>query len=371
MVAAKRRRGERECGTMRDMRVLRSKWLWWPIGVLVALVVTVVVAFNVSAYPGAMLTRFVFERGADATAKRNAQFAVPDKVVVTHDVEYIPADSTVPRGDPGDTRLDVYLPVGVSDEQVLPAVVWIHGGGWLSGDKTNTAFYFEQLASNGFAVVAVNYSLAPEYQYPTAITQLNAALGYLARHGRGLHVDATRLVLAGDSAGGQLAAQLAAVLSNPGYAAQVGVTAAVPVATIRGAVLNCGVYDMAALSATGGAPKTAVTRVLSWGVDNTMWALGGQRSGNPTMLAQMSSIDFVTPRFPRVWISGGNDDPLTARQTMPFIAKLQAVGVPTQSLLFPADYPEKLKHEYQFELGTTAGQQALTQTVAFVEQVTK
>lgn len=349
------------------MRLLRSKWLWVPVSTIVALVVAVVVVFNLTPYPGAMLTRFVFDRGSSSMLSRNAQYQVPDKVTTTRDVDYLAGATAVGRGDPGDTLLDVYVPAGTAAGAVLPTIVWVHGGGWVSGDKADASFYYQQLAARGLAVVALNYSRAPQRRYPTAINQLNSALGYLATQGARLHVDARRLVLAGDSAGAQLSSQLAAIVTNPQFAAKVGIVPAIAPEQLRGIALNCGVYDARALD---GDTDSGASKILSWGVSNTLWAYGGNRTPSNTLLDQMSTINNVTKAYPRVWISAGNDDPLTARQTIPFVEKLKSLGVPPQTLVYGADEPLKLGHEFQFELGTEPGRRALNEIAEFARSVT-
>ena len=75
--------------------------------------------------------------------------------------------------------------------------MWIHGGGWVSGDKSDPGHYLTRLSAGGFTVVSLNYSLAPEKRYPLAIAQLNEALRFLVDHAAEHRIDPTKLVLAG------------------------------------------------------------------------------------------------------------------------------------------------------------------------------
>lgn len=89
----------------------------------------------------------------------------------------------------------------------LPVVVYLHGGGWVVGDATTHDRLVRQLAVGANAtVVFVNYDRAPEHRYPEAIEQAYAATCYVAEHAEALGVDANRLAIAGDSAGGNIAA---------------------------------------------------------------------------------------------------------------------------------------------------------------------
>ena len=73
---------------------------------------------------------------------------------------------------------------------------------------------------------------------------MNTALGYLSKNEAALHVDASKLFLAGDSAGAQIAAQLAIVISNSPYAKRMGVTPYINRRQLLGVILHCGVYDL-------------------------------------------------------------------------------------------------------------------------------
>ena len=121
------------------------------------------------------------------------------------DVTY--ADSDVPsRGGP--LRVRVYTPPTVVPEQ--PPVVYIHGGGWVTGGLGACHWLCAHLASRMSAVVlSVEYRLAPEYRFPAAIEDCQDALAFLADQGPELGVDGTNVVVAGDSGGGNLAAALA------------------------------------------------------------------------------------------------------------------------------------------------------------------
>lgn len=91
-----------------------------------------------------------------------------------------------------------------------PVVLWFHGGGWVVGSLETLDVTCRRLAqASGCALVSVDYRLAPEHRYPAAVEDAWAATRYLADHGRELGLDPDRLVVGGDSAGGNLAAVVA------------------------------------------------------------------------------------------------------------------------------------------------------------------
>jgi acetyl esterase len=98
-----------------------------------------------------------------------------------------------------------YRPVDSS--ALLPAVVFFHGGGWMVGDlDTHDGVCRALAAQSGATVVAVDYRLAPEHPCPAAFEDARAVVAALQRDGAALGLDGARLAVAGDSAGGNLAA---------------------------------------------------------------------------------------------------------------------------------------------------------------------
>jgi acetyl esterase len=88
-----------------------------------------------------------------------------------------------------------------------PVIVYFHGGGWVLGDATTHDRLTRELAAGtGATVVFVEYGRAPEHRYPVAIEQAYAATRYVSDHPDEFDVDSTRLCVAGDSAGGNMAA---------------------------------------------------------------------------------------------------------------------------------------------------------------------
>lgn len=128
------------------------------------------------------------------------------------DVEKLPADieeRNLPGG-PGDRGVSVHIvrPKGRTD--ALPVILYFHGGGWVLGDTGTHDRLIRELAhGTQAAVVFVNYTPAPEAQYPVQLEEGYAALEWIAENGTSLHLDPSRLVVVGDSVGGNLATAVA------------------------------------------------------------------------------------------------------------------------------------------------------------------
>jgi acetyl esterase len=120
--------------------------------------------------------------------------------------------------------LTVYRPLGAGTTR-LPVVLNFHGGGWVSGDVQQSAWWASSVAAQaGVAVVSVEYRLAPEHPFPGPPEDCYDATAWVAEHADELGVDAGRLAVMGDSAGGNLAAVVALMARDrggPPIAAQV------------------------------------------------------------------------------------------------------------------------------------------------------
>lgn len=100
--------------------------------------------------------------------------------------------------------LDLHVPDGKGP---FPAIVIVHGGGWVNGNKrTYVTPWFDVLTKAGFAWFTINYRLAPTYQFPAAVEDVQAAVKWVRDHAREYKVDRRRIVLMGESAGGHLVA---------------------------------------------------------------------------------------------------------------------------------------------------------------------
>jgi acetyl esterase len=168
-------------------------------------------------------------------------------------------DIEVP-GPAGDLRLRVYRGVGTEPGEPLPGLVFLHGGGWVIGNLESHDRLCRRIANAArICVVAVDYRLAPEHRFPAALDDSLAAWKWVTDNADALSIVAGRIGIAGDSAGGNLAAVLA-LMGRDGTA---------PPAMFE--ALLYPVLDLSADSAsyrrvTSGVPLTAAT--MHWFIDH-------------------------------------------------------------------------------------------------------
>jgi len=116
-------------------------------------------------------------------------------------------DTAFPVGPTGSVPVRIVRPAGTVD--ILPAVIYVHGGGWILGDRNTHDRLVREIAVGAeAAIVFVDYDRSPESRYPVAIEQAYAATRYVVDHGADLRIDPSRLAVAGDSVGGNMAAAL-------------------------------------------------------------------------------------------------------------------------------------------------------------------
>lgn len=321
---------------------------------VVGVLAVVAIVGSITPWPSSMVIRAVFAQGGDETAAEMDRYVSDASLSEQLDVAY--------GSDGADTTMDVFRPA--DEPGALPAVVWIHGGAWISGSKENVDPYMRILAAEGYAAIAVNYTIGPEGVYPLAVHQLNEALAYIDEHAEELGVDADQIVLAGDSAGAQLASQMTALTTNQDYAEVMGVTPALDSTQIVATVLNCGVYDLSRLAQLDG--------IAGWGLKSAMWAYSGTKTwAEDSTGATMSTIDWVTEDFPATYISGGNGDGLTWLQSIPMAQRLDELDVEVTTLFWPMEHTPALPHEYQFHLDLPDAQTALQATLDFLDSQTR
>ena len=263
---------------------------------LVAIVAGVAVAFIVyqtSVQPGAALVRSVFQSGVQVDPP--AGFATIEPTVT---------EVRVPihvRRRPG--RRDRRVPaLGPARRRRRPVVLWIHGGGFLANSAADFRDWGILLAHQGYVVALLDYSLAPETRYPVPVRQGNAALAYLEQHAARYGGDPSRIVLGGDSAGAQIAAQLAAVQTDPALARSMGLTRR-PGALRGVVVVFCGLYDMRTVGGTGFPALRTYLRAYT----------GSRNWTSYPDIDQLSVTQHVTAAYPATFLSVGDADPFAAQ----------------------------------------------------------
>jgi acetyl esterase/lipase len=240
------------------------------------------------------------------------------------------ADYQVPCTQGPDVAVRVYRPA--DQAKTLPALLWIHGGGYCLGSLREDDYRARQLVENlGAVVVSVDYRLAPEHPFPAPMDDCYAALHWLSENCDQLQVDKDRIAIGGLSAGAGLAAGLSLLARDRGE-----------IKVIFQALL-CPMIDNRCTSPS----SYSVTdeRVWNRGSNLKGWDayLGTEQSDQvlPSIYAAPSRADKLEG-LPATYIAVGTVD-MFVDEDRDYADRLQKAGVPTQLEFFPGGF-----HAFEF-----------------------
>ncbi|BFH71146.1 alpha/beta hydrolase [Paenibacillus dendritiformis] len=286
-------------------------------------------------------------------------FASPANIETIKKQVHVVKDVVYDKHGRENSLLDIYCPKHTGKD--LPVIMWIHGGGFVSGNKEQTQEYGMALANEGYIVANINYALAPGEKYPQPVIQANKALEYLQAYISEYGGDMNRLFIGGDSAGAHIASQTAAVITNENLADSMGIQPSVDKKQLKGALLYCGLYNMDRMTR----PQSSF--ILQFGVKSVFWSYTGVKNfGTFSRLDEMSTVNHITPDYPPVFLTVGDADPL-APHSADLIDVLLGNGVEADTVLFDGTNPE-LGHEYQFDFTSPHAEKTLGRTLEFLRR---
>ena len=178
-------------------------------------------------------------------------------------------------------KVDVYIPKR-KHSRIFPAVLLVHGGGWLTGSKENQRVMAQHLAENGFVAISVEYRLGLEAVYPAGIIDLKDAIKWMRKHAKKHQINPDKIAVLGASAGAQMATL-------------VGVT---PKASIYG--LNTSISDeVQAIVNIDGIVSFIHLEASSEGKMASIW-LGGSIHENYKNWKEASPLEYVNAQTPPI-----------------------------------------------------------------------
>jgi acetyl esterase/lipase len=315
-----------------------------------AVALTALLWATVTPYPAVYFVRWLFKRYPYRPPAGYGRYL--ENVTIIRDVDY---GSAYPNG-----RLDIIKPKNATGGE--KAIFAVHGGAYVH--EGGVEHYFVMLANSGFVTVNVRYALAPEQgRYPVPVKQLEEAYGFMREHcgEYGLNLDSVFFL--GDSAGGQIAGQFAAMQTNPAYIGLMNAVSsirfkqAVPAGGIAGVVLLCAIYDFLRLD-----PPPENTMKLP--LKKLAQAYFGNASIHSPLIASAGFFDKITGNFPRAFITDANtySFEFEAKET---VALLESKNIPVTGIFYDAGEAE-LQHNYQFFTETPQGFQTFQKLVKFL-----
>ena len=238
----------------------------------------------------------------DTVDIRNVE--VPSGVEERKDLEY---------GHVGDhsLRLDLYSPKKLT--KPVPGLIFIHGGGWSGGHRSDYKLYAVEFARKGYVVATISYRFAPEYRFPAAVEDAKCAVRWMRVNAAELHVDPERIAVIGGSAGGYLALMVgytANSMTFDGHGGHEEVSSSVR------AVVD--LYGPTNLDTPIGRKSDLVYNFL-----------GKKFEDDPELFRIASPINYATAESPPTFVLHGTiDSTVPVAQSDALVEKLKKLGVP-------------------------------------------
>jgi acetyl esterase/lipase len=254
-------------------------------------------------------------------------------------------------------RLDVMVPHDAPGP--LPVYIYFHGGGWTSGDKAPLTKYCASQAADGMIVVNANYRMATRFQLKHMMQDGNAVLHWVAQNAAAFGGDASRIILGGDSAGGHIAALLAASTFDPALATHYGIEPAAQASSLRGLVQHCSIADFSVIFERNFVLSLNFLRML----------LPERLSGAALKAAArfVSPIEWLDQGFPPVFVTTSERDYFYGAN-LNFIAALHARKIQVDSLIYDRK-SVNTRHTWQQDSRHPESQEVYRRLGAFVRRV--
>ncbi|MBI4558746.1 MAG: alpha/beta hydrolase [Candidatus Hydrogenedentes bacterium] len=228
---------------------------------------------------------------------------LPDGVLEEKNLEY---------GKVGDKslELDLYYPANLS--KAVPALIFIHGGGWKGGNRSDYRYYTVRYAKRGYVVATISYRFAPENLFPAAVEDAKCAARWLRANAGKYHVDPQKIGVLGGSAGGHLSMMV-------GYSSEVP--------ELDGPGGNAGVSSrvQAVVNLYG---PCDLTTPFAQKADVVQGFIGKTYEEAPDLYAKASPITYLSKDDPPTLILHGTiDDVVPIEQSDTLAMKLKELGV--------------------------------------------
>lgn len=317
----------------------------WQIALVVTLPILAVVGVVLLLYyvwfPRVLVKKF--RSGEDGVSLPENYAELQSAVDIERDLIYTSAFEN--------NTYDVYRPKNAVTRGV---VVWVHGGFFVAGDKRGTENLCTYLASRGVTVITMNYALAPERKHPTAVLQLGELLAHIRRDPA---IDSSRVVIAGDSAGGQIVSEYALLFNRTDLQQKSGIALPPTVLDVVAAVLVCAPLDIGLLK---GHNKKLDMLLPTFG----RAYYGSGKWYKNKKLAFTKVIENANDSYPPTFLTDGNHMSFES-QNKSFAAALKTRGVQTSELFFN---DATVEHEYLFKMSDERAMKAAERIYDFIAE---
>ena len=252
-------------------------------------------------------------------------------------------------------KLDVWPAQKKSEDVVTPVIVQVHGGGWVSGDKGQVQDWNQWMNDQGYTVFDVRYRMPPEAGWKDEVGDVKSAIGWIVQHADTYKIDPNRIILMGESAGGNLALLAAYSMGDK----HLPPSTDVPDVSIKAVINMYGPSDMTEFYKNNPS-KRYVQDVMNQ-------YIGGLPSDYPERYKTLSPISYIQENTPpTIMFLGTGDRIVPVEQANVLDEKLTKSGVAHELYLLP-----KVDHGFDANPGSLSTQFAKEKVKAFLQKYNK
>lgn len=219
-------------------------------------------------------------------------------------------------------RLDLYLPGNDASVKHAGLVVWVHGGAWRAGSRKRMPLV--KLVDSGYAVASVDYRLSPEAKFPAQVHDIKAAIRFLRAHHANYGLNADRVIIAGSSAGGHLAALVGVTNGHRELEGKVG-------KHLKQSSDVQAIVDFYGPTNFNTILKQSTPHGLNVRVPALKLLLGGEPTAKKDLAALASPVSHVDKDDPPLLMIHGDQDPqVPINQSHELHGRYKRLGLPVQ-----------------------------------------
>lgn len=247
-------------------------------------------------------------------------------------------------------KLDVHFQKK-TDKKGLPCIIYFHGGGWMSYSKSVYTTLCRRLASMGYVVFNVNYGLAPVHKIDDIMNDAISAIKFVREVACEFNADSDKITLAGDSAGAHIVSLFEGMVESgeidfPEIKNK-----------IQSLILLYGVFDVESAKLSG------FPNIRTY-IRSTFNGKGKDKLLND----KYSPINYVSKKFPKVFIASGEIDKLHKSQSLQMAKKLSENGIEVEKMFFPKKELRAM-HAYMIFDGLETNEKTLKHIEKFLKGV--
>ena len=269
-----------------------------------------------------------------------------DNIEIVKDIVYDSLDGE-------DFAGDLYLNTKV--KAPMPVVIYIHGGGWITGDKKFRRGFSKTLANSGIAVFNINYALSPRHKYPTCVINAFHALQWICDNADKYNLDIDNIFMSGESAGAHIAAMCGSTINNTEFKNKFGIKNSFT--DIKGLLLYCGVYNI----------ETMLKKPFAASTFRDISGRDIKEIREYEYYKELSPLNYVDENFPSTFLVSSKHDVFCYGQDKELIEKMQAYKVKFN--WFYAKTFFNSVHCFQLSLKTNNSKKCIENSIKFVKNL--